>query len=200
MKYEDQRKETPFATRDNMLDIRNHVTELTFRGFGLKKRKTPKEPRNFGIWSEESRARWKAQQEELLARQETYDRMFVEDEAKILRDLCRQIVFLIDRSNTLNPQTVHECDIQRDQQNEAIGLCNNLQRELNHIAETIPCNRNFIALLEEDIDREIELLRGWRKACTPLRQQCLVRDIRRREKAQKAAESSESTADPQHTK
>lgn len=47
MKYEDEREETPFATRDNMLDIRKHITELCFRGFGLKRRKLPKTPRNF---------------------------------------------------------------------------------------------------------------------------------------------------------
>ena len=187
MKYEDQRKETPFATRDNMLDIRNHVTELTFRGLGKKKRKMPKEPRNFSTWSEKSRDRWIKQQEELLARQEEFDRMFVEDESKVLRDLCRQIVFLIDRANTLNPQTLHECDIQRDLQNEAIGLCNNLQRELNHIAETIPCNRNFLAILAEDVDREIDLIRGWRKSCVSLRDKAMIREIQRRDKAEQKA-------------
>ena len=199
MKYEDQRKETPFATRDNMLDIRDHVTELTFRGFGKKKRKMPREPRNFGQWSEKSRERWISQQEELLARQEEYDRMFIEDESKVVRDLCRQIVFLIDRANTLNPQTVHECDIQRDLQNEAIGLCNNLQREMNHIAETIPCNRNFLAILSEDIDREIDLIRGWRKSCVPLREKAMILEMQRREKAEKKA-ALLPACDPQETR
>lgn len=44
---EDKRAETPFAARDNMLDIWRKTTELGFRGFGRKNRKNPKEPRNF---------------------------------------------------------------------------------------------------------------------------------------------------------
>ena len=80
MKYEDQREETPFATRDNMLDIRKHITELCFRGFGLKKRKFPNTPKNFAVWSEESRAKWKKTQEDKLARQEEWDRKFVKEE------------------------------------------------------------------------------------------------------------------------
>lgn len=62
MLLESQRKETPFAARDNMLDIWKHATELSFRGFGRKKRKMPKEPKNFEKWSEESREKWRIKQ------------------------------------------------------------------------------------------------------------------------------------------
>lgn len=47
MVLEDKRSETPFAVRDNALDIWKQVTELSFRGFGKKKRKMPKTPSNF---------------------------------------------------------------------------------------------------------------------------------------------------------
>ena len=58
MILETQRKETPFEVRDNMLDLWNQLTELSFRGYGLQKRKPPKEPKNFSTWSEESRKRY----------------------------------------------------------------------------------------------------------------------------------------------
>jgi hypothetical protein len=44
------------------------------------------------------------------------------------------------------PQTIMEFDQKRLWQDEAIGLCNNLKQELNHIADTIPCNKNFLAI------------------------------------------------------
>ena len=186
MKYEDERQETPFATRDTMLDIRRHITELCFRGFGLKKRKPAKEPKNFAEWSEVSRARWKQTQDEIRAKQEAWDIQYIKDESTWLRNTCRDILNLISKANIMNPQTEHECDVQRDMQNEAIGLCDNLQRELTYIADTIPCNKNFLVQQYREIDKEIALLRGWRKSCNPAREQTMKRDAARRLKAEKA--------------
>lgn len=66
---------------------------------------------------------------------------------------------------------------------EAIGLCKNLMRELNHIAETIPCNMNYLALQTESINKEIDLLKGWRKSFNLKRNEVLTAEIKRRTKA-----------------
>lgn len=58
MLLENERKETPFEVRDNMLELWNQLTELSFRGYGLQKRKPAKEPKNFSVWSEESRKKY----------------------------------------------------------------------------------------------------------------------------------------------
>lgn len=180
MVLEDKRSETPFAVRDNALDIWKQVTELSFRGFGKKKRKMPKTPSNFEIWSEESKEKWRASAKERLARQEQWDMNFIQNESKVVDDVCREIVYLIDRANTMNPQYLCECDKQRLMQDEAIGHCNNLKRELNHIADTLPCNKNFLAILTENIDKEIAILRGWRKSCNATRRNVIENEIKRR--------------------
>lgn len=174
---EKDRTETPFTTRDNMLEIWNRMTELSFRGFGLKKRKPPKTPGNFDTWSEKSRQSYLVKMEDKRKQQEQWDLMFIQNESRIVDDLCRQIVYLIDASNTISPQYLCECDDQRLKQDEAIGLCNNLKRELNHIAETIPCNKNFLAKITEDIAHEIELLKGWRKSCNAKRKSVIEKEI-----------------------
>lgn len=187
MKYADDRKETPFAARDNMLDIREHITELAFRGFGKKPRKLPNLPGNWDQWSEASRSKWTLTQETKLEFAEACDKQFIEDEFGWFNATLRHMVDIIDQANTLSPQTEHECDIQRDLQNEAIGLCNNLVRELNHIVATIPCNKNFAVLVIQEIDHEMALLRGWRKACFPLRAACMKNDALRKLKAEEEA-------------
>ena len=187
MKYEDHRAETPFAARDNMLDIREHITELAFRGFGKKPRKLPNLPSNWDQWSEESRNKWTLTQETKLRFAEECDKRFIADEFAWFNATLRHMVDLIDQANTLSPQTEHECDIQRDMQNEVIGLCNNLIRELNHIAATIPCNKNFAVLVINEIDKEMAILRGWRKGCYPLRAHCMKNDALRRLKAEAEA-------------
>ena len=176
---EDKRTETPFAARDNMLDIWRKTTELGFRGFGRKNRKNPKEPRNFSKWSEESKRKWHVNVEKQLAWAEKCDEAFIINEFRVVDNLCREIVYVIDKANTINPQYLCECDQQRLLQDEAIGRCSNLIRELNHIADTIPCNKNFLVLLVEDIEKEIAILRGWRKSCNATINTVIEKEIRR---------------------
>jgi len=140
------RKETKFEVMDNMLDIWKQVTELSFRGFGKQKRKKPKIPKNFDEWSEKSQNDWITNTNERTLRQEQWDMNFINNETQVVDNICRKIVQLIDQANTMVPQTIMEFDQKRLWQDEAIGLCNNLKQELNHIADTIPCNKNFLAI------------------------------------------------------
>ena len=177
---EDKRSETPFAVRDNALDMRAQITELSFRRFGKKARKIPKEPRNFSEWSEGSQMQWKYNQAEKRMQQEQFDNWFIDNERTVLDEILRKIVFNIDRANMINPQFLRECDDQRSLQNEAIGLCGNLKRELGYIGMTIPANKNFLAATTDIIDKEIALLRGWRKECNKARANVLQMEIQRR--------------------
>ena len=180
MILETQRKETPFEVRDNMLDLWNQLTELSFRGYGLQKRKPPKEPKNFSTWSEESRKRYTEKLQTKLEMQHHWDQQFIDNESRVIDDMCRKIVHLIDRANSMNPQYLCECDQQRLMHDEAIGLCYNLKRELNHVAETIPCNKNYLAQQIDTINKEISLLQGWRKSQNKTRNTVLQNEIQRR--------------------
>ena len=180
MLLESQRKETPFDVRDNMLELWNQLTELSFRGYGLQKRKPPKEPKNFSVWSEESKKKYNEKLQEKLKNQQHWDQKFIDNEFKVIDDLCRRIVYLIDRANSMNPQYLCEWDKQRLYHDEAIGLCYNLKRELNHIAETIPCNKNFLTLQIDTVLKEISLLQGWRKKNNPKRGEITQKEIERR--------------------
>lgn len=152
-----------------MLDIWKHITELSFRGFGIKKRKKPKTPGNFKEWSKESQEKWLKNMEDTYKRNRKWDEMFIENESRVVDDLCRKIVHLIDQANILHPYYLFEWEDQRRMQDEAIGLCSNLKQELNHIADTIPCNKNFLTIQTEDIEKEIALIRGWRRSCNSIR-------------------------------
>ena len=159
-----------------MLDIWTHLTELSYRGFGKKKRKMPKEPRNFSQWSEDARNKWRMKEEEKLKWLEWCDVQFVKRESDVIDDLCRNIIYLIDGANELRPQRVFECDKMRDMQDDAIIKCCNLKRELNHIMATIPSNKNFITMVQNDIDTELRLLRGWKKKGNETRKEVLAKE------------------------
>lgn len=73
MILEKDRKETPFEVRDNMLELWNQLTELSFRGYGLQNRKKPKEPKNFDTWSEESKKRYEEKIKNRIETQQHWD-------------------------------------------------------------------------------------------------------------------------------
>ena len=183
----DNRKETTFAVRDNALNMRRQITELAFRRFGKKPRKLPKQPSNWEIWSEQSKENWTKQQEEKRKQAEQFDEWFIQNERAILDRLIRKIIFNIDTANCINPQYLNECDKIRDLQDEAIGLCSNLIRELNYIGDTIPSNKNFIVITVEIINKEIGLLHGWRKSYNETRSRILEKEIGRRKTAAEKA-------------
>lgn len=170
MKLEDERAETPFAVRDNALDMRIQITELSFRQFGKKPRKLPKEPSNWSEWSEKSQQDWLQKQEVKRQQAELFDGWFVMNERTILDRICRNIVFNIDKANAIKPQFIFECDEQRKLTDEAIGLCSNLKRELNYIMDVLPSNKNFITQTMGIIEKEIYLLRKWRTWCNKYRE------------------------------
>lgn len=182
MVLKDKRKETPFATRDNMLDIWDKATELSFRGFGKKPRKMPKTPKNASQWSQKSLDKWRENEELKLQRAEQFDLMFISQETKVVDNLCRTIVYKIDAGNSFTPQYLCEWNEQRIYQNEAISACNNLKRELNHIGSVLPCNKNFIAQLCGEIDKELDLLHRWKKSTTPNRKKIIEKLIERKRK------------------
>lgn len=161
----DRNEETPFAVRDNALEMRQRITELSFRRFGKKPREMPRTPSNWDEWSEKSQQGWLEREERKLREAEQFDEWFIANERYVLDRICREIVFNIDKANTLNPQYDFEYDEQRLLQDKAIGLCFNLKRELDYIIVTMPTNKNFATKTIPMIKREINLLRGWRKSC-----------------------------------
>lgn len=182
MKLEDEREETPFAVRDNAIDLRKIITEFGFRSFGLKEREMPKQPKNWEQWSDKSKEDWVNNEEQKLRKAKNFDSWFVYNERSVLDIMLRKIVNDIDRANAINPQYLFECDEQRKLQDEVIGLCSNLKRELNYIGDVIPTNKNFITKTTKVINREINLVRGWRESCIDVRDKVLQKEIQRRKK------------------
>lgn len=118
--------------------------------------------------------------EATIEMQRVWDMNFIENETKVVDDLCRKIVYSIDQANSISPQYLCECDEQRLLVDKAIGYCNNLKRELNHIAEMIPCNKNYLVIQTEDIEKEIGYLKGWRKTFNGYRDKVIKNEIERR--------------------
>lgn len=66
-------------------------------------------------------------------------------------------------ANSLYPTSIHEYEKRRDYQNVAIGNCEDLKKELQHIVDIFDTDVNLFAAHIQAIDREIGLIKKWRQ-------------------------------------
>lgn len=79
-------------------------------------------------------------------------------------DLLRNLNHNITAANSIYPNNETEFYQRRCFQNAAIGNCEQLLQEMQYILDVIPVDVNRILRYTNTIEREIILLKGWRKS------------------------------------
>jgi hypothetical protein len=93
-----------------------------------------------------------------------YSTWFIEDERKAVVDCLRSIGEHVYTANSIYPTYYEELVERRVHQDLAIGQCYRLVQELQYAIETLPVDVNSFLRFGEDIQREIDLIKGWRKS------------------------------------
>ncbi len=79
-------------------------------------------------------------------------------------DLLRDMMINITRAYTIWATNISEAYEMRNAQNRAIADCESLLKELELAVEVLPINAEKYMPYVDIIDREIALLKGWRKS------------------------------------
>lgn len=97
---------------------------------------------------------------------------------------CDEIMSCITKAYTIYPNSVFEYNNKRDHQTDAISAC----YELKHVLQI--CIRIFdsqhmekFVWLVDDIDKEVEYIKQWRKDGNKIRKECYINDEKRRANA-----------------
>lgn len=78
-------------------------------------------------------------------------------------DLARRLMEEITAANTIYPTTEQEVEQRRAHQTEAIIVCEQIIQHLQWLVDTLPVKVSSLADIVEMINREIALLKAWRK-------------------------------------
>lgn len=113
-----------------------------------------------------------------------YPSWFVDKLRTEILNISYSIVMNIVQANSIYPNSSAECQDRRKFQDHAIGNCEQLLQEMQFIISMIPVDANKYMPYVDMIEREIKLLKGWRKSDNRF-----VKTIRERE-AKEAAEAS----------
>jgi hypothetical protein len=74
------------------------------------------------------------------------------------------LTFYIVQANKLHPNYDFEWEQRRQAQNDAIGIVQNLYVEIDHIKEMFDVSLKFTTDLMDALDREEDLIKGWRQS------------------------------------
>ena len=94
-----------------------------------------------------------------------YPEWLVDFERDKLVELLQTLVENITRANCIYVSKGNntECELRRKYQDIAIGCCYALYAELQYIAESFRIDLNKLVPLLESIEKEVDLLKGWRQ-------------------------------------
>lgn len=95
---------------------------------------------------------------------EEYPEWLIDDMRNRVLSECRALVRNIIQANSIYPHTRGEFADRRRYQTMAIGNCEQLIQELQYVISIINVDANKYLPYVDMIDREVALLRGWRKS------------------------------------
>lgn len=81
-----------------------------------------------------------------------------------LWDLCHRLIFHITAGNNIYCAVFSDAEMRRKHQDEAVSICHALYQEMQFAMDILPIDANKYAPYCDLIDRELALLKGWRKS------------------------------------
>ena len=152
----------------NAIMLRKEITLLLLRDFGIKdKVRSIKAP--YGVQGMEPEDEKKFR--EIIAKYEMtakiieeYPAWLIDKMRSSMMNIMHNMVMNITQANTIYPVCESEFYDRRNFQNHAIGNCEQLLQEMQYIISIIPVDAQKYMRYVDMIEKEIALLKGWRKS------------------------------------
>jgi len=168
-----KRKESQFEVIKHFYRLRKDITDLLLRDFGYSEKKSKKRlKRMFGGKSYDELS--ETQQDhynQRVSRNEGFEEWFIGYQRDTIMDCIRNATEYIFAANSIYPSIPEELVERRIYQDKAIGQCYRLLQELQYTIEILPVNIEKYVRFVDGINKEINLLKGWRKAGNKFKKQ-----------------------------
>jgi len=173
-----KRRESNFEVFNHSKKMKHEIVNLLKREFGFSQKKFEDElrkefgGRSFGELSKQDQEIYDRTKEKWLK----FYKQFVEKERDKILESIDNLQNEIDFANTIYPTNDIGLTKRRLHQEAAIGWCNVLLNQLQFAVDELPVNVNSYMRLAEMIDRQIALLKKWRKSDNSFKKTWAVAD------------------------
>ncbi len=180
----------------NAITLRREVTMLLLRDFGIKD-KVRSVKSLYGVPGmepeDEQKFREIVEKYEMKATIiEEYPAWLIDKMRNNIMNILHNMIMNITQANTIYPVCESEFYDRRNFQNHAIGNCEQLLQEMQYIISIIPVDAQKYIRYVEMIEKEIVLLKGWRKSDNKI-----LKKIRENEAAKAQKEGASQKAEKQ---
>ena len=161
-----KRKESQFEVIKNFYKLRKEITDLLLRDFGYSQNKYEKRLEKLfgGKPYEELNEKQKEHYNKKLSINNGFEEWFVAYQRDTVMECIKKATEYIFTANSIYPSILEELNERRIYQDKAIGQCYRLLQELQYTIETLPVDIEKYTRFSDMINKEIDLLKGWRKA------------------------------------
>lgn len=161
------RRESPLRVLTHWMEVRLSFKRLFVFNFGYDKKKVIQEVRReYRVY--EPTDQMKPHRLELfkavIAMNEKAALEILEDSRKFLMDGFRQVEDHIYIANTIYPTTPEELSLRRCHQDEALGICFSMMKELEFIMRAMPVHSEKFPPYIQMLNEELSLLKSWRSS------------------------------------
>lgn len=161
-----KRKESQFEVFHHLYDLRKGITDLLLRDFGYSESKSKRyiEKSFSGKNFEELTETEKEHYNKRKIRDDAFHLWFIVNQRNTIIDCLRNITKEVFSANSIYPTCREELIRRRIHQDEALGQCYWLLQELQYSIEMLPVDVNVYLRFADEIQTEINLIKGWRKS------------------------------------
>ena len=152
----------------NALELRKELTNLLMRDFGIKNIK--KDITYIGkienFTPDELDVLIPIFEKHKIGKDflDTYPAWLMDRVRLYIMDVLRNLISNITQANTIYPNCESEFYDRRNFQNHAIANCEELYQEMQYVISILPSDINKYMRYVDMIEKEIALLKGWRKS------------------------------------
>lgn len=161
-----ERPESKFEVLHNAYQLRKFITDWLMLDFGIIPPEFPSE--NTEQNSSEN-LNLTSRQKFRLEQYNGFCTWFQDYMRNNITNQLRALVNHLTVANSIFPVYLSECDLRHIEQDKAIASCFCLLQEFQYLAETLQVDLNKYTTVTKYIDKEISLIKGWRKSDNSIR-------------------------------
>lgn len=168
-----KRRESQFEVIKHFYRLRKGITDLLLRDFGYNQKKSEKKTskmfggKPYGELSDSQKEHY----DKRVSRDNGFEEWFIGYQRDTIMDCIRNTTEYIFSANSIYPSIPEELIERRIFQDKAIGQCYRLLQELQYTIEILPVDIQKYVRFTDSINKEINLLKGWRKSDNKFKKQ-----------------------------
>ena len=158
-----KRSESKLEAVHKAYGIRSRITQELLLSFGYSQKKLEKHVQKVTAYIHDPEER-EMKAKVIRELEQDFDLWIIKQEREDVLKYCKGIVQDLIAANTIYPNYASEFEERRLEMDRAMECCNQLQQELQYLAEVLPADKNKYMSIALEVKGEFEMIKALRQS------------------------------------